>query len=211
MIAVGAWIAVGLISVSGIETPKYSVLEKKDGYEIREYKPYIVAEVVVTGEFKEALNGGFRQVADYIFGNNTVADKEGESKEIAMTAPVLEQKPESQEIAMTAPVLEQQPAGDASEAHIVSFVMPSEYTMATLPKPNNPDVKLTEVSAKKYAVLEFSGFVPAKKADEKKEEIRGLAARDGLKTTGEPLLAQYNPPWTPPFMRKNEVWLEIEP
>ncbi|MBX7255336.1 MAG: heme-binding protein [Candidatus Hydrogenedentes bacterium] len=200
----GAWIGVGYASVAGIETPKYKVAEKRDGYEIRVYEPLIVAEVTVEGPQDEALNRGFRKIADYIFGNNTKRSQQG-SEKIAMTAPVLEQAAPSEKIAMTAPVLEQGQAGK----HIVSFVMPSSYTMDTLPKPNNSEINIREVPERKCAVLRFSGYAPEKKSRAKKEQLLEYAKRDGLEVVGEPILAQYNPPWTPPFMRRNEVLVEI--
>lgn len=201
----GAWIGVGYVSVAGIEMPKYSVTETRDGYEIRDYAPVIVAEVTVEGPQDDALNRGFRKIADYIFGNNTKRS-EGGSEKIAMTAPVLEQAASSEKIAMTAPVLEQGEGGK----HVVSFVMPSSYTLETLPKPNNPEVTIREVPKRKYAVMRFSGYAPEKKSRAKKEQLLEYVERDGLEVAGEPILAQYNPPWTPPFMRRNEILLQIK-
>jgi hypothetical protein len=189
----------------------------RDGYEIRRYAPQIVAEVQVQGEYDSAMNRGFRLLADYIFGNNTVgggsaSGAEEASGEIAMTAPVLEQQvvePEvtSQKIAMTAPVLEQEPA---SETHVVTFVMPAEYTMESLPAPRNEEVRLVEVPERRYAALQFSGRVSGERALEMKQKLRERLAQDGLATVGAPMLAQYNPPWTPPPMRKNEVLIRLE-
>lgn len=205
MLAVGAWIAVGYLSVAGIETPAYEVVEEREGYEIRLYRPHIVAEVTVEDEYRDAMNSGFRKLADFIFGNNTAPGAEGSAK-IAMTAPVQEREVKSAKIAMTAPVQER----DEEGGRVVAFVMPSEYTMETLPTPNNPEVRIVEVPEKRYAVHSFSGRVPEDRMREKKEAISAMALRDGLKPVGEPILSQYDPPWTPPFMRKNEVWLEIE-
>ena len=210
MAGVGIWIIVGLVSVSGIETPEYTVIVEKDGYEVREYSPRIVAEVTMNKAYRAALNGGFRQLADYIFGNNATSAGDDKSEKIEMTAPVLEQEKDSEKIAMTAPVLEQEEANEETESHVIAFVMPKKYTIETLPKPNSPDVRIVELPAKQYAVLSFSGFVPEKKAAEKKAQLRELLDRDDIDALGEPLLAQYNPPWTPPFMRKNEVWIEVE-
>lgn len=206
MVALATWMAVGSMSVAGIETPAYEVEQVKEGYEIRRYAPHIVAEVTVEGDFEPALNGGFRSLADYIFGNNAAAG--GGSAEIAMTAPVQERSAKNAKIAMTAPVQERA-AGEDGGAHVVSFVMPSAYTMETLPKPNNPNVRLVEVSEKRYAVTSFSGGAPEEKSEKKKAELAAKLAEDGLNAVGEPILCQYDPPWTPPFMRKNEVWIEI--
>ena len=132
--------------VSNVEQPKYQVVESSNNIEIRDYAPMIVAEVDMPGERRDAIGKGFRIIADYIFGNNTTAQK------VPMTAPVSQQ--DSQKIAMTAPVTQQ---GDGNTWR-VRFIMPSSYTMETLPKPNNPAIKLKEVAAKRYAVIRFSGM-----------------------------------------------------
>ena len=138
----GGWMAAGYFPVRNIETPKYEVLSTHKGYEIRQYQSHIVAEVKVTGTYKESVNQGFRKIADYIFGNNTA------SGSIAMTAPVLHEKQTaSEKIPMTAPVLHGKTGETGS--YTVAFVMPSSYTLETLPKPNNPDVTVRVVPAKK--------------------------------------------------------------
>lgn len=210
VLAMGAltlWIVVGVVSVAGIETPKYEVVSEHKDYEIRRYASHIVAEVTMEGEYRSAMNGGFRKLADYIFGNNTSVTKKEGSEKIAMTAPVIEREAVSEKIAMTAPVIEQE---NASGSRIVAFVMPSEYTLETLPKPNNPDVRLVEIPSKDYAVVRFSGTANADKAKEMKNRLLESLKRDQLEVVGEPMLAQYNPPWTPPFMRRNEVMVELK-
>ncbi len=209
MAGLGIWMVVGLVSVAGIETPEYEVVSRHEGYEIREYEPYIAAEVTMEGDFRRAMNGGFRTLADYIFGNNAKAGAGDttDSESIAMTAPVIEREAPSENIAMTAPVTEQQ---TKSGARVVSFIMPSEYTMETIPKPNNPDVTLVEMPAQRFAAHRFSGRVPLKKADTKKQFLLDALTRDGVATEGAPMLAQYNPPWTPPFMRRNEVLILVK-
>jgi hypothetical protein len=132
--------------VSNVEQPKYQVVESSGNFEIRDYAPMIVAEVDMPGERRDAIGKGFRTIADYIFGNNTAAQK------VPMTAPVTQQN--SDEIAMTASVTQQ----DDGNTWKVSFIMPSGYTMGTLPKPHNPAVKLKEIAAKRYAVVRFSGM-----------------------------------------------------
>jgi hypothetical protein len=208
MFGLTTWIAVGIVSVAGIETPGYDVVTKHDDYEIRQYAPYIAAEVTMEGEYRNSMNGGFRKLADYIFGNNSKATG-GESEDpesIEMTAPVLEREVVPEKIAMTAPVVEQETPGGN---RIVSFIMPSKYSMDTIPKPNNPDVTLVEVPAKRFAVLRFSGRVSHDKAQKKKQSLLSSLERDKVDTVGEPMLAQYNPPWTPPPMRRNEVLVEL--
>jgi effector-binding domain-containing protein len=209
MTGLAIWIAVGVVSVAGIETPRYEIVSEHDGYEIRQYAPHIVAEVTMEGDFRTAMNGGFRKLADYIFGNNTKTEdgSPAGSEKIEMTAPVIERVVRSEKIEMTAPVLEQQ---TQTGTRVVSFVMPSKYSMDTLPKPNNAEVRLVEVPSKRYAVIRFSGTVSEASAAERKEKLLELLKRDALETIGEPMLAQYNPPWTPPPMRRNEVMVELK-
>ena len=200
-----------------IEEPAFEKLEQFESIEIRQYRPFIVAETFVEGDMSSASNAGFRLIADYIFGNNlstrTAANQA--SEKIAMTAPVLmEPAAKPEKIAMTAPV-SMEPQGDSaggmmnSKRWRVQFTMPSEYTMATLPKPRNPAVTLREVPGKRYAVLVFSGFTGAEKVQEKSDELLTWLKANNRKPLATPQLARYNPPWTLPFMRRNEVLVEI--
>lgn len=182
---------------SNVETPDYEVLSKSGNIEIRQYGPMIVAETAVEGTRDEAINRGFRIIAEYIFGNNISSD------EIAMTAPVTQQSSES--IAMTAPV-SQQSEGSISK---VRFVMPSQYTMETLPKPVNPRVLLIQVPAKRFAAIRFSGFAGQKSLDLQTAQLRSYISEQGLTTLNTPQYAFYNAPWTLPFMRRNEVMIEL--
>ena len=207
-LGLAVWVGVGMYSISGIEQPRYAVVEKRDGYEIRQYEPQLAAEVTVDGAFTAATNRGFRQLADYIFGNNTVQGTKSES--IAMTSPVIEREGDdsSAPIAMTSPVVERSPE---TGKRVITFVMPSQYTVETLPRPNNEEVRIVEIPARRCAALRFSGNMDDDKADRKKAELVALLDRDGIAHTGPPMLAQYNPPWTPPFMRRNEVMIELTP
>ena len=204
----GLWSLIGWLPTKGVEKPAYRVVSRQKGYEVREYPPTIVAEVTLEGEYKETMYGGFRQVADYIFGNNEVVlpEKEG-SEKIAMTSPVL-QKEEgaSEKIAMTSPVLQEE---TADSSYTVSFIMPSEYTLESLPKPKNEKVQLRSIPSKRYAVLRFGGYATERRVEKKKRKLRELMDRDDLRSLGETMVAQYNPPWTPPYMRRNEILIEI--
>ena len=173
-----------------IEEPKFDVIEKADAFELRAYKPLIVAEVLVDGDMKQASSKGFKLIADYIFGNNKskVGNKKGASEKISMTAPVTMQK-------------------DASKWR-VHFVMPSQYRLETLPTPNNPQVSLHEVAAKKFAVVRFSGLVSEEKMATKTAELQAWMQTKQLTPIGTPELARYNPPWTLPFLRRNEILIE---
>lgn len=192
------------------EEPKYVVLEKSEPFELRAYAPMIVAEVKVEGDLDAASSQGFRLIAAYIFGQNQISEK------IAMTAPVgIEAKEvdKSAKIAMTAPVtIESAKSVDKSTnaQWTVSFVMPSEYTLVTLPKPINPQVLIREVPAEKRAVITFSGFYNEDKVQEKTRELQGWMKSKNLKSIGVPQFARYNPPWTLPFMRRNELMIQVQ-
>jgi hypothetical protein len=185
-------------SVMAIEEPEYAVLESSGALELRSYNSVIVAETLVSGSMDEASSAGFRLIADYIFGNNTSV--RGDNEKISMTAPVV-MEPASEKIRMTVPVSIEQKAGQWR----VHFVMPGEYTMETLPRPNNPAVTLREVPARNYAVIRFSGFTGEDKIAAKTAELMTWLNGKGITPLGKPELARYNPPWTLPFLRRNEI------
>ena len=207
--SLGRWIRPSILLIAliftgtamAIEEPKYSVLEKTPPFELRSYAPMILAEVRVEGDLDDASSQGFRLIAAYIFGQNQVSEK------IAMTAPVAveEQAVKSAKIAMTAPVNIESNAGQWT----VSFVMPSEYTMDTLPKPLNSKVQLRQIPAVKRAVITFSGFSNHQKVAEKTLELEEWMKTKNLQATGAPKFARYNPPWTLPFMRRNEIQIDV--
>lgn len=187
-------------SVFGVrkeENPKYRVILQEGDKEIREYEPYIVASTKIEGSFKEAQNPGFRVLATYIFGEN-----EGNQK-ISMTAPVV-QRPEK--IAMTAPVV-QSPSGGGWE---MTFMMPSKYKLEDLPLPKDPRVKLKVMPARTLAVIRFSGFW----SDEKNRKMAGdlqdwLTQLNKYESVSAPMFAGYDPPWTLPLLRRNEMMIEV--
>ena len=183
--------------LSDVEKPDYKVIQSEQNIEIRQYEPMIIAEVEVDGKREGAIGDGFRLIADYIFGNNTV------KRDIAMTAPVQQQ--ESQKIAMTAPV-QQQSTGRSWQ---ISFVMPSKYSMESLPEPNNDRVRLKEILTKKFIVIEFSGTNSNENVTKHENQLMNYIEGNNLKITGSPKYAFYNPPWSLPFLRRNEVMIEI--
>ncbi len=197
ILVIGA-VAAGPI-LSAVEIPNYEVVQSQDNIEIRQYKSMIVAEVQMEGEREDAINDGFRLLADYIFGNNTV------QQDIAMTAPVQQQQ--NSKIAMTAPV-QQQSAGGLWQ---VSFVMPSEYTFATLPKPNNELVIVKEIPPKQFAAIKFSGTHSARNLQKHEKQLMEYVEANDVIVAGSPKYAFYNPPWTLPLLRRNEVMIEIMP
>jgi hypothetical protein len=219
--------ALGLFGAPAMATeePKFELLSRDGHIELRRYPPFIVAETHVEGDMDAASNKGFRAIADYIFGNN-VSARSGPSQgaeKISMTAPVTMEPvaPASEKIAMTVPVTVQPSpssgqVGQGAQAMQgasrwrVHFVMPSAYTLNTLPRPNNPAVQLREVPAKTWAVLSYSGFNTESGTQQRADELVAWLAAKKIKTTGSPQLARYNPPWTLPMFRRNEIMLEIE-
>lgn len=181
------------------EQQKYDVETEFDGWEVRRYPAHLVAEVDVEGPFDEAINRGFRLLAAFIFGANVGKQK------LAMTAPVL-QEPVTQEIPMTAPVLQK----SAGNQHVVSFVMPSEFTKESLPTPTDTSVQIREVPACLAAVREFSGrsseTVFAKQLS---GLMRRLQEHPESTVVGSPRFARFDPPWKPGFLRHNEVLVTV--
>jgi hypothetical protein len=181
-----------------VEEPAYTTSLHENDCELRNYPPLVVAEVTVTGDRRTAANQGFRLLAGYIFGGNT--RRQG----IAMTAPVIETK--SQTIPMTAPVLQTQTDG----AWVVRFTMPSGYTLESLPKPDNPRVLLRALPPMRFAVIRFSGLIGQAVFEQKTAALYAFIKAHKLKPVGPPSLAQYDPPWTLWFLRRNEVMIAVE-
>lgn len=184
--------------MSRVEQPPYVAIAIEENIEIREYGPTIVAEAQVAGERKVAINEGFRLLAAYIFGANKPNAK------IAMTTPV--QQTLAKAIEMTAPVT-QMSVGDK---WIVRFTMPQKWTRESLPTPNDARVTLLSIPAAKLLALRFSGLASDEKIRAKTEELRAYAMQHSLIITDEPVLAFYNPPWTLPFLRRNEILFAIK-
>ena len=185
---------------SRVEQAEFSVLEKKKDYEVRNYPSHIVAETTIANaNYNSAMNSGFSIVASYIFGGNTKKEK------IAMTTPVVMQS-KSEKIIMTAPVV----VNMAGDSRVVSFGMPRGYTLETLPTPNDSRVKLREVPAQKMAVLRFSWSRSESRIQAMKDKLLSALSRDGIETIGSPSYAGYNAPWTPPWMTRNEVLVEVK-
>ncbi len=189
---------------SHVEQANYIVTKKMNGYELREYPAHIVAQTTIKGSYDESLNGGFSILAGYIFGGNT------KKESIAMTAPVIakteETKKVSENISMTAPVL----AINNGNEYIISFGMPQSQTLETLPTPNDSRVKITTIPTKKYAVMRFSWYRSGTRIKSLQEKLLLALKRDGIITEGNVAYAGYNAPWTPPWMTRNEVLVEIK-
>jgi SOUL heme-binding protein len=189
-----------------IEEPHYDMIVSQAPFELRHYAPTLIAQTIVEGDMDEASNKGFRLIADFIFGNNLAANSEQAAK-IAMTAPVTVE-PQSSKIAMTAPVTIEPQLGSAQQWRI-HFVMPSQYTLANIPKPNNRAVTLHELPSKYFVVHRYSGFNTVARVQEKADETLAWAKQQSLKVMGTPQLSRYDPPWTLPMFRRNEIMVEV--
>ena len=194
-----------------IEEPKYEVIVSDAQFEVRHYAPVLIAETIVEGDMDAASSKGFRLIADFIFGNNLSSDTDKKAK-IAMTSPVTVE-PQSSKIAMTAPVTVEPQAAESNmktaKTWLINFVMPSQYTLANIPKPKNNAVSLREVPRKYFIVHKYSGFNTVSRVQTKTDETVEWAIKRSYKMIGTPQLSRYDPPWTLPMFRRNEIMLEI--
>lgn len=182
-----------------VETPPFKEVLRDGNFEVRDYPALVVAEVTVEGDQKEAASKGFRLLAGYIFGANA------KRQSIAMTAPVA-QLAASEKIAMTAPVAQTQ---GAPGTWVVRFTMPSAWTLETLPIPDDARVTLRTAAPTRFAVLRFSGLARPDDVQSNTRELLAQVSSHRLNAIGPVTLAQYNPPWTLWFMRRNEVMVEV--
>ena len=181
------------------EEPKFTLKSAQGEFEVRDYPALVAAEVTVGGDRKDAAGRGFRLLAGYIFGGNT------RKQSIAMTAPVTQAAAKSEKIAMTAPVLQTGSNG----SWVIRFIMPRGSTLATLPQPNNPGVRLVTVPPIRMAVVKFSGLARQDDVDARTAALSRFVKAQQLQAIGAPSLAQYDPPWTLWFLRRNEVMIPV--
>jgi hypothetical protein len=188
----------------GTEEPAHTLEEQVNGVEIRRYGPRIAAQTTVSGSQEAAArSAGFRRLAGYIFGAN-----QGNAK-MAMTAPVtqhIQQQRRRQTIAMTAPVSQ---TSGPDGAWVIRFFMPAEWTMNTLPAPTDPSVELVEVAAETVAALRFSGDRDPRAVASRTAELLRELENSAWKPSGAPVAWFYDPPWTVPFRRRNEVAVAV--
>ena len=193
-------LAFPLHTLMAAEEAHYSVLERDGDFEIRQYEPHFVAETFVEGKFQEVGNEGFRRLYDYISGKNH--KREG----IPMTAPV-SQEAASEKIPMTAPVNQEKVGGKWR----ITFVMPSQDTLETLPEPADPRVLIAKVPGQLMAALSYSGTWSRERYEEKETRLKELIKQKGFKIVGEPVFGRYNPPFMPWFLRRNEELIPVAP
>ena len=194
----GLFLLTGAVTAMATEEAPYTVLKTDDIFELREYPPQILAEILVEGDLKDAGNKAFRPLFRYISGGNK------SRKKIAMTAPV-SQEQKGEKIAMTAPVGQQRMQGKWA----VSFMMPASYTMETLPIPDDSNITLRQVPARRVAVVRYSGVWSEEKYQLHKEKLEKWIKDNFFIVTGDPIWARYNPPYTLWFMRRNEILIPV--
>lgn len=192
-----------LLSTSATETmaidePAYQVIAREDEYEIRHYPPMVVVEIEVEGSFEKAGNEAFRPLFDFIAGANVG------TSQIEMTAPVTQRQ--SEKIEMTAPVTQ---LATGSEKYVVQFVMPEEYSLETVPRPTNEEIRLREEPARTVAVHRYSGTWSETRYRKHLDQLRAALARDHVEVSGDPIWARFNSPFRLWFLRRNEIWLPI--
>lgn len=181
------------MAMASYESPKYEVLKKDGAFEIRQYAPYLVAQVKVSGERGDAANEAFRILAGYIFGKNEKSGK------LDMTSPVTQTQ--NEKIAMTAPVAQTSKDGEWT----VQFMMPSSYRLDTLPKPFDARIALLTEPAKKTVAIRFSGTWGQRNLEKHKKKLLEYVQKENIAVKGEAIYAFYNAPFMPPFLRRNEI------
>lgn len=200
-----------------IESPAYTVEKREGDIEIRLYDDYIVAQVDVKADYDSALNKGFRILANYIFGANqkksnikmtvpVTGENLSDSEKIPMTVPVTEEET-SEKISMTAPVTSE----ENQEKHVyrISFTMPSKYTLETLPVPDDDRIKIKEMKNIRVAVIKFSGRAKEKLAHKKIKILKSWLDEQNIEPKSNFIVAQYNQPLVPGFLRHNEIIVKI--
>lgn len=191
-----------VFGINSVEEASYAVVKAQEHFELRRYEPMVIAETYVEGEFDDSGDEAFRQLFRYISGDNIPSSK------IAMTAPVIVDNSEPQsgeKISMTAPVLEEL----QGSGWRYMFVLPAEFSIEDAPVPLNQKVKLTTEPEKRVAVLRFSGFLDEDRINEYTELLTQWIESNGLTPVSKPRWAGYNPPWTIPFLRRNEIMIEV--
>lgn len=193
IVLIAAYFGYYFFIMRDVKTPQYTLNEKQENIEVRTYPPLLIAEVTVQGTRREAINQGFRVLAKYIFGEN-----------IKMTAPVIQQ--ESETIKMTAPVIQKTISDNEWQ---IRFIMPSKYTIETLPRPKDARIKIYLQPSQKVVAIRFSGRMTKRNLKHNLEILQKYIQQNNLTTEGDAIYAFYNPPFTLPFMRRNEIMFEL--
>ena len=176
--------------MSNVEQPNYNSINKNKNIEIRHYKKLLYAETTVTGPREESISTGFRIIADFIFGNNRLSESDNNSSKIAMTSPVIQER-------------------ISNSNWKVKFIMPQSFTVQNLPLPNNEKIKITEGNNEYFIAIRFSGSSSQKNLDKNLKILLDHISANDIETSGSTIYAFYNPPWTLPIFRRNEILYKI--
>ena len=190
------------LNAMALEKPEYQVLYEDGNIEYRLYEPYLVAQtnVKMSENYNSASNEGFRRLFKYITGSNT------SEADIAMTAPVQMTMDDSgQKIDMTAPVQQI----ESEEFLQVAFMLPSKFDMNNAPIPTDERVTIKQIPARIMAVIRYSGRWTEKNRSKFEFRLRENLKLHEITAISDAETAAYNPPFTPPFMRRNEIMLEV--
>jgi DNA gyrase inhibitor GyrI len=188
-----------VVGIRSASEPKYQILVDSDKIEIRQYPPMVVAQTVVNADYKDSSSQGFNRLAGYIFGNNKNEQK------MSMTAPVFQEQ-EFAIMDMMVPVIQQK----TQKVWLMAFVLPQNYTVSSAPTPLDSAVLIKDIPSKKVAVIKYSGSLSEQGIEEKSEELKHWLFKKGYKPISTSRSAAYDPPWTLPFLRRNEVHIDIE-
>lgn len=176
--------------MSNVEQPNYNLIKKTKNIEIRHYENLLYAETTITGPRQESVSTGFRIIADYIFGNNRLSDSDNRSSKIAMTSPVIQEQ-----------------IGDSDWK--VKFIMPQSFTVQNLPLPNNERILINERKEEYYVAIRFSGSSNQKNLDKNHKILLKHITENDIDISGLTIFAFYNPPWTLPIFRRNEILYKV--
>jgi hypothetical protein len=191
--------ACSLFGIQDVDSPDYRLVLSDGDKEIRKYEEYIEACTIAGGDYEESGDKAFRRLFDYISGENVPGE------EIEMTAPVTQEK-QGEKIEMTVPVKQQSTDGGWR----MGFILPAKYSMENTPSPTDESIKLVKVPSETRAVLQYTWFTDDEKIRRLGDELAAWAESKGYTPVGEPVSARYDPPWTIPFLRKNEIWIRVE-
>jgi hypothetical protein len=191
--------ACSTFGIRSADEPRYQVLTEEGPIQIRHYPLLVVAQTEVNADYKNASGLAFQRLAGYIFGNNK------KQQAISMTAPVIQQQ-QAERLAMTAPVLQQK----SGAVWVITFVLPQEYSLSAAPIPLDSAVLIQEIPDKKVATLRYTGSLSEQGIEEKSAELTDWLSQQHYQAISPPRSAAYDPPWTLPFLRRNEVHIDIE-
>ena len=189
----------GVFGIRTADQPRYQVLNEVENIQIRHYPALLIAETTIVDDYKNASNQGFQRLAGYIFGNNQ------KQQSLVMTAPVIQER-QAETLAMTAPVLQQK----SGTVWLMAFVLPTGYSVSTAPIPNDKAITIKELPAKKVAVIRYTGSLCESGIEKNADTLINWLNQHDIKMLSPARSAAYDPPWTLPFLRLNEVHIDIE-